>query len=110
MKLSKKRKEKEKASESVSIDEGKRKPSRAESWVWQHFTEITNRDPNWPRAACNWCGVDYACHKKRNGTKNMAIHLKEKCPKFPRKLQDCKQTVLSFQPRRKEEGEGVVVI
>ena len=46
MKLSKKSKEKEKASESISVDEGKRKPSRAESWVWKHFTEIKNRDPN----------------------------------------------------------------
>ncbi|XP_054821797.1 zinc finger BED domain-containing protein RICESLEEPER 2-like [Prosopis cineraria] len=85
---------------------GKRKPTRPESWVWSHFTLMEGCDPEFPRATCNWCGFDYACHKKRNGTSNMATHLEERCKKFGVRDTDPKQPKLSFQPKKKEEGEG----
>ncbi|KAF7808335.1 zinc finger BED domain-containing protein RICESLEEPER 2-like [Senna tora] len=105
------KKEKDKAKETESETEkekeaGKRKPTRPESWVWAHFTLIEDCDPEYPRATCNWCGTDYACHKKRNGTSNMAHHLESKCIEFLRGLGDPKQPKLSFQPRKKEDGEG----
>ena len=54
---------------------------RKKSQIWDHFTKLDG-DPNKPRAACNYCRRDYACHTILNGTSNMWSHLKV-CKKFP---------------------------
>ncbi|XP_054782853.1 uncharacterized protein LOC129290171 [Prosopis cineraria] len=89
---------------------GKRKPTRPESWVWSHFTLMEGCDPEFPRATCNWCGFDYACHKKRNGTSNMATHLEERCKKFGARDTDPKQPKLSFQPKKKKKEKVVELV
>ena len=88
------------------INDGKRKPSRPASWVWLHFTVIKGLDLEWPRATCNWCGVDYASHPKRNGTSNMATHLETQCKKIPKELLDLKQTTLTILAKIIEDGQG----
>lgn len=47
---------------------GKAQNKRAnQSMVWDHFSIITeDGDPN-PRAACDYCQADYACHSTKNG-------------------------------------------
>ena len=85
----------------------KRKPTKPPSEVWDHFTKVKECDPNYPRATCNYCGIDYACHGKRNETSNMKAHLASGCQKHPFRCKDPKQKTLSFQSKNKEgEGEG----
>jgi len=81
-----------------------KKPSRPKSWAWAHLTE---RKVNGSvRAECNWCGTSYACDRKRNRTSNMIGHLQKQCKKVPKNLRDPKQSVLTLQPKRREQGEG----
>jgi len=54
---------------------------KKESQIWDHFTELDG-DSTTPRAECNYCENDYACHTIINGTSNMWSHLKV-CKKFP---------------------------
>ncbi|KAF7825096.1 zinc finger BED domain-containing protein RICESLEEPER 2-like [Senna tora] len=56
-------------------EEPNQRPVRPSSWIWKFFTEVEGCDPRFPRAACNWCGYTYACHRKNNGTSSMATHL-----------------------------------
>ncbi|KAF7841070.1 zinc finger BED domain-containing protein RICESLEEPER 2-like [Senna tora] len=104
---SKKRKRKEKVLIQKNEDTNRR-PVRPSSWVWKFFTEVEGCDPRFPRAACNWCGYTYACHRKNNGTSSMATHLQNLRKKIPRNLRDPSQRQLSFQPKKKKEegGEG----
>ena len=37
-------------------------------------------DPNNLRASCNYCGKDYRCRGKRDGTSNLWNHLYNQCP------------------------------
>ncbi|KAH7862859.1 hypothetical protein Vadar_010393 [Vaccinium darrowii] len=46
-----------------------------QSMVWDHFHIITEKDDPNPRAACNYCTADYACHTTKNGTSAMRSHL-----------------------------------
>ncbi|KAF7126546.1 hypothetical protein RHSIM_Rhsim11G0012000 [Rhododendron simsii] len=68
---------------------------------WKHFTTITPKGHPKPRAACNWCGVDYACHSKLNGTKSLTHHLAYQCTKYPpsKKFAGSRQKLLSFQKK-----------
>jgi len=43
---------------------------KKKSQIWDHFTKLDG-DPTTPRAECNYCGKDYACHIIINGTSNM---------------------------------------
>ncbi|XP_058223196.1 zinc finger BED domain-containing protein DAYSLEEPER-like [Rhododendron vialii] len=73
---------------------------------WKHFTTITPEGHPKPRAACNWCGVDYACHSKLNGTKSLTHHLAYQCTKYPpsKKFAGSRQKLLSFQ-KKEHNGE-----
>ncbi|KAF7123666.1 hypothetical protein RHSIM_Rhsim12G0090800 [Rhododendron simsii] len=73
---------------------------------WKHFTTITPKGHPKPRAACNWCGVDYACHSKLNGTKSLTHHLAFQCTKYPlsKKFAGSRQKLLSFQ-KKEHNGE-----
>ncbi|KAG5222928.1 zinc finger BED domain-containing protein [Salix suchowensis] len=76
---------------------------RKKSQIWDHFTKL-DCDPNKPRAACNYCRRDYACHTILNGTSNMWSHLKV-CKKFPFVV-DKKQKLLVLEPKKEiDESE-----
>ncbi|CAJ2643835.1 unnamed protein product [Trifolium pratense] len=74
---------------------GKKKPCRPKSWVWDHFTKVGGK------AVCNWCkNTSYKADSHRNGTSNLATHLRTQCKKFPKHHDpnhDPNQTVLSLQ-------------
>ena len=59
----------------------KKKSSKSSSKVWNHFTKIKGYDPNYLRVTCNYNGINYACHNKRNGTTTMEARLFNKCKK-----------------------------
>ncbi|XP_062104275.1 zinc finger BED domain-containing protein RICESLEEPER 2-like [Humulus lupulus] len=44
---------------------------------------LPNCDPKKPRAACNYCGIDYAADTKLNGTSTLWAHVERKCKKCP---------------------------
>jgi len=54
---------------------------RKTSQIWDHFKKLDG-NVEAPRAACMYCGKDYACHPILNGTSNMWSHL-DVCKKFP---------------------------
>ncbi|KAK9271914.1 hypothetical protein L1049_002280 [Liquidambar formosana] len=77
------------------------------SVVFSHFHFIhliTGGDPEYPRAAYNYCGKDYGARGKIDGTSNMWAHLKSQCTKYPYRVVDPKQQTLCFV--KKEVGEG----
>ncbi|PON85793.1 Zinc finger, BED-type, partial [Trema orientale] len=83
--------------------ESKEKPKtkkRQKSFAWNHFT-IINKDPNNQRAACNYCGVDYAADTKRNGTSTLKAHIEYQCKIYPGRCEYKKQKVLSFTKKKK---------
>jgi hypothetical protein len=43
---------------------------RKKSQIWNHFTKL-NGDPKTPKAECNYCENDYACHTTLNETSNI---------------------------------------
>ncbi|KAJ4850284.1 hypothetical protein Tsubulata_044551 [Turnera subulata] len=53
--------------------------NREPSAIWDHFVRIEGKDPDRPRAACKYCGREYGCHSKNDGTSNMWGHLKNGC-------------------------------
>ncbi|BFG29321.1 hypothetical protein CerSpe_155950 [Prunus speciosa] len=53
-----------KANDSAPIEEGKRKPARPPSIVWEHFIKMQD-DPNNPKAKCKYCNKVYACGSKK---------------------------------------------
>ncbi|KAL4025770.1 hypothetical protein IC575_014175 [Cucumis melo] len=68
--------------------------------IWDYFERLKG-DPNDPRAKCKYCGVVYACHFKRNGTRTTKHHL-ENCKKYPyQKKRDQTQMTLAFKPKDK---------
>ncbi|KAI8531308.1 hypothetical protein RHMOL_Rhmol11G0126300 [Rhododendron molle] len=73
---------------------------------WKHFKLITPKGHPKPRAACNWCGTDYACHSKLNDTKSLTHHLTYQCIKYPpsKNFTGSRQKLLSFQ-RKENNGE-----
>jgi len=64
--------------------------------IWDHFAKH-DVDPKTPRAECNYCEKNYACHTIVNGTSNTWSHLKV-CKKFPFVV-DRKQKVLVLEPK-----------
>jgi hypothetical protein len=57
-----------------------RSNKRKTSQIWDHFKKLDGNVKS-PRAACMYCGKDYACHTILNGTSNMWSHLVV-CKKF----------------------------
>lgn len=60
--------------------------SRRTSDVWNHFTPLRDCDPEFPRAACNYCGRQYAVHPRKNGTSCCWSHLENQCKKNTEKF------------------------
>ena len=63
-------------------------------------------DTNNPKASCNYCGKDYGCHGKRDGTSNLWNHLYNQCPMSPFNVIDKKQRTLCFV--KKEEAQSTL--
>ncbi|XP_062104385.1 pre-mRNA-processing protein 40A-like [Humulus lupulus] len=74
--------EKEKEKE-VERPEKKQRVGKKTSSVWDHYTMLHDCDPKKPRAACNYCGTDYAADTKLNGTSTLWAHVERKCKKCP---------------------------
>ncbi|KAM6545744.1 hypothetical protein CsatB_026480 [Cannabis sativa] len=67
---------------------------------------IPKKHPNdKPRAACNYCGIDYAANTKLNGTSTLRNHIENQCKKYPLsvRVEDKKQKLLSLT--KKSGGE-----
>jgi len=43
--------------------------------VWKHFTRDPKSPQDKPVAHCNYCGLEYKCHGKKNGTSNMLYNV-----------------------------------
>ncbi|KAJ4845065.1 hypothetical protein Tsubulata_018280, partial [Turnera subulata] len=72
--------------------------------IWDHFTKIEGTDPQHPRTACKYCGREYGCHTKNDGTSNIWGHLKNGCVQYPYKVvKDKKQRYLILKPKSEEE-------
>jgi hypothetical protein len=84
----------------------RRRNVRKTSVVWNHFT----RDPNCPQdkpvAHCNYCGLEYKCHGKNNGTSNMLYHVKA-CQQYKNILanRDISQSKFTFECVQ-NQGDG----
>ncbi|WOL16810.1 hypothetical protein Cni_G25598 [Canna indica] len=77
----------EKDSQSSPKEVLKRKPTRAPSSAWIHFTRENNR------ATCNYCKKIYACNATSHGTTNLLKHLRT-CEKNPNREIDKKQKTI----------------
>ncbi|KAL2517937.1 BED-type domain-containing protein [Abeliophyllum distichum] len=89
---------------------GKRKSNRLASYVWDHFTLMGPRDDPNVRCKCNYCGIDYACGTKKCGTSTLSNHLTNNCKKYPGRLQDKKQKILSFENQKEGGGSNLIAI
>ncbi|KAL2527789.1 zinc finger BED domain-containing protein RICESLEEPER 2-like [Abeliophyllum distichum] len=89
---------------------GKRKSNRMASYVWDHFTLLGPRDDPNVRCKCNYCGIDYACGTKKCGTSTLNNHLTNNCKKYPGRLQDKKQKILSFENQKEGGGSNLIAI
>jgi hypothetical protein len=91
------------------LPKNKRKRNvRKKSIVWQHFTKDLESPADKPVAHCNYCGVEYKCHRKRNDTSNMLYHIKA-CQQYNALLtnQDVSQSKFTFESVPSEgEGDG----
>ena len=74
----------------------RKKPTR-NSTVWDYFTKVKDGNPNDPICTCNYCGKEYACDSRRVGTSSLWVHLNNQCKKYPYRVADKKQKLLSFQ-------------
>ncbi|KAL2540089.1 zinc finger BED domain-containing protein RICESLEEPER 2-like [Abeliophyllum distichum] len=89
---------------------GRRKSNRMASYVWDHFTLLGPRDDLNVRCKCNYCGIDYACETKKCGTSTLNNHLTNNCKKYPGRLQDKKQKILSFENQKEGGGSNLIAI
>ncbi|XP_047331736.1 uncharacterized protein LOC124935342 [Impatiens glandulifera] len=92
-------KRKREESDTINIPKSNRKASQ----VWDHFTKLVDSNP--PRSLCNYCGKDYACASKTNGTSNMWNHLRTQCKNSPIRNSLTKQTVLCFDTKKGVGGD-----
>ena len=91
---------KKKGCPKVKVEHGE---SKKRSRIWTHFTELEDDKEN-PKAECNYCKIDYACHKIRNGTSAIKNHLTKHCKHFPlsKKNAHAKQKTQVFEPINKD--------
>ena len=73
----------EEKGKNVVPPEKKQRVGRKTSSVWDHYTMLPDCDPKKPRAACNYCGANYAADTKMNGTSTLWAHVERKCKKCP---------------------------
>ncbi|KAL5550061.1 hypothetical protein UlMin_000237 [Ulmus minor] len=81
--------------------EKKKRLGKKTSSVWAHFTVLVGSQPE--RAACNYCGQNYASSTKTCGTKSMWVHL-DRCKKYPFANKEAKQ--MSIMAFTKKSGTG----
>ncbi|KAL5560355.1 hypothetical protein UlMin_036566 [Ulmus minor] len=79
----------------------KKRLGKKTSSVWDHFTVLVGSQPE--RAACNYCGQNYASSTKTCGTKSMWVHL-DKCKKYPFANKEANQ--MSITAFTKKSGTG----
>ena len=72
----------------------KRRPHKAKSDIWEHFTKLSNNLGKANRTVCTYCNASYT-YASVNGTSTLWKHL-EKCGKYPFN-KDKKQKTLTFQ-------------
>ncbi|XP_038890181.1 uncharacterized protein LOC120079832 [Benincasa hispida] len=82
----------------------KRRKAFKKSMVWDHFKRLKG-DPKDPHTQCEYCGVVYACHSKRNGTGTMKNHLENYKQYSYQKKRDPAQVTLSFKTKAKDNFE-----
>ena len=63
--------------------EKRKRQGKRTSTIWEHFTMLEGGDKNKPRAACNYCNLDYAADTKSCGTSTLWMHVEHKCKKCP---------------------------
>ncbi|KAM6551122.1 hypothetical protein CsatB_000930 [Cannabis sativa] len=59
-------------------ENGLKRKSNLSSWVWEPFTKVCDTKKN-EKAKCNYCGAQYACGSKKNGTSNLGHHIRFQC-------------------------------
>ncbi|XP_028074562.1 zinc finger BED domain-containing protein RICESLEEPER 2-like [Camellia sinensis] len=101
--------EKNKMDESTSGEPKTQEPKKLNlGIVWDHFTRLDCEHGENPRAACNYCGMDYACDPKVNGTKLMLTHIESRCKEYPLRQDENQTTTLGFEPKRETvDGETI---
>lgn len=101
--------EKNKMDESTSGEPKTQEPKKLNlGIVWDHFTRLDCEHGENPRAACNYCGMDYACDPKVNGTKLMLTHIESQCKEYPLRQDENQTTTLGFEPKRETvDGETI---
>ncbi|KAM6587793.1 hypothetical protein CsatA_010398 [Cannabis sativa] len=62
-------------------ENGLKRKSNLSSWVWEHFTKVCDTKKN-EKAKCNYCGAQYACGSKKNGTSNLSHHIRFQCKNY----------------------------
>ncbi|XP_060676328.1 uncharacterized protein LOC132805410 [Ziziphus jujuba] len=88
---------------------GKRKPSRKSSIMWDHYEKIENSDPDNPRCKCKYCGGDCACNSKSR-TSTLLNHLNHYCKKYPYRVQDKKQKILTFGAQNESDESNLFAV
>ncbi|KAL1316599.1 hypothetical protein AAHE18_15G077800 [Arachis hypogaea] len=83
--------------------EVKRKPSRAPSSVWAHFTKSS---PN--EACCNYCKKIYICNSSSHGTTNLHKHLRI-CTKNPHKQAENGQKTIALGSQIEDDPNAVTM-
>lgn len=87
--------------------QGTQKPrsTRTTSMVWNHFTKVCDTKGT-EKAKCNYCGSQYACGSKKNGTSNLLNQINIQCKRYPGRG-DKNQTKVCFE---RSKGEGVNLV
>ena len=65
----------------ASQEQLKRKPHKAKSNIWEHFTKLSNNLGKANRGVCTYCNASYT-YANVNETSTLWKHL-EKCGKYP---------------------------
>lgn len=87
----------------------KRKPAKNASDVWQHFNRVDVAEGEDPRCTCKYCGADYACDTKKNGTSTLWNHVRNQCKRSPLRI-DKKQKLLAFDQKDVASGANLLAI
>ena len=95
----------------TSLGKAKRKPIRARSEVWDHFTKFTNSEGD-IKGKCNYCSKEFHCDPKKNGTTALRNHMGN-CKKHPHVVES-RQMELHLKSTatggEREGGDNVVEV
>ncbi|KAL0355730.1 UNVERIFIED_CONTAM: Zinc finger BED domain-containing protein RICESLEEPER 3 [Sesamum radiatum] len=97
-----------KVSQKLKKTQPNRSNKNVTSQIWNHFTMIEGSDP--PRAACNYCGEDYAADRHNNDTTSLWRHLENRCTKYPHKKDKSEKSITDFAKPETEDDSAFVDI